>query len=138
MLILSLIHICVDRMMTKTIKEQILAVRNTGETNIDVYKRQDRTFARSTKVMGDSSRLSISPQDSLEHTILLGPTGSGKSTAMLSLILADIYAGRSVIVLDPKADLVNSILERIPDGRKDDVVVIDPSDPCLLYTSRCV
>lgn len=89
----------------------------------------DRTFARSTKVMGDSSRLSISPQDSLEHTILLGPTGSGKSTAMLSLILADIYAGRSVIVLDPKADLVNSILERIPDGRKDDVVVIDPSDP---------
>ena len=48
---------------------------------------------------------------------------------MLSLILADIYAGRSVIVIDPKADLVNSILERVPDDRAKDVVVIDPSDP---------
>ena len=89
----------------------------------------DRTFANSTEILGSSSKLSISPQDSLEHTILLGPTGAGKSTAMLSLILADIYAGRSVIVIDPKADLVNSILERVPDDRAQDVVVIDLSDP---------
>ena len=89
----------------------------------------DRTFANSTEILGSSSKLSISPQDSLEHTILLGPTGAGKSTAMLSLILADIYAGRSVIVIDPKADLVNSILERVPDDRAKDVVIIDPSDP---------
>ena len=89
----------------------------------------DRTFANSTEILGSSSKLSISPQDSLEHTILLGPTGAGKSTAMLSLILADIYAGRSVIVIDPKADLVNSILERVPDNRAKDVIVIDPSDP---------
>lgn len=89
----------------------------------------DRTYANSTEILGSSSKLSISPQDSLEHTILLGPTGAGKSTAMLSLILADIYAGRSVIVIDPKADLVNSILERVPDDRAKDVVVIDPSDP---------
>ena len=89
----------------------------------------DRTFANSTEILGSSSKLSISPQDSLEHTILLGPTGAGKSTAMLSLILADIYAGRSVIVIDPKADLVNSIMERVPDDRAKDVVVIDPSDP---------
>ena len=49
---------------------------------------------------------------------------------MLHLILADIRAGRSVLVIDPKADLVTDILERIPDSRKDDVVVLDPSDPC--------
>lgn len=76
----------------------------------------------------NSQKLSISPEDSLEHTILLGPTGSGKSTAMLNLILSDINAGRSVLVIDPKADLVTSILERIPTSRADDVVVIDPSD----------
>ena len=73
-------------------------------------------------------KLSISPKDSLEHTHLIGPTGSGKSTAMQHLILADINANRSVLVLDPKADLVNDILARIPEERADDVVVIDPAD----------
>ena len=33
---------------------------------------------------------------------------------MLHLILADINAGRSVLVLDPKADLINDLLMRIP------------------------
>lgn len=89
----------------------------------------DRTFATSDLGLG-GRKLSISPQDSLEHTVILGPTGSGKSTAMLNLILADIYAGRSVLVIDPKEDLVSNILECIPEGRIEDVVVISPSDPC--------
>lgn len=92
------------------------------------------TLAAMTGAKSDAlnpeKRLSISPKDSLEHTVLLGPTGAGKSTAMEKLILSDIKAGRSVLVIDPKADLVTSILERIPDERKEDVVVIDPSDPC--------
>lgn len=88
----------------------------------------DRVFA--TALGSETKLLSISPKDALEHTVLLGPTGSGKSTAMQSLILSDIRAGRSVLVLDPKADLVTDILARIPEERKDDVVVIDPSDPC--------
>ena len=86
-----------------------------------------RVYAVSTD--NDHKKLSISPKDALEHTVLLGPTGSGKSTAMEHLILSDIDAGRSVLVIDPKADLVTSILERLPEERKDDVVVIDPSDP---------
>lgn len=88
---------------------------------------QDRTFAVG---MGAAERvkLSISPRDSLEHTILLGPTGTGKSTTMLNLALADINAGRSVLVIDPKADLVNDILASLPESRKNDVIIIDPSD----------
>lgn len=88
----------------------------------------DRSFAVSMDA-ADPKKLSISPKDSLLHTVLLGPTGSGKSTAMQHLILSDIGAGRSVLVIDPKADLVNDILSRIPKEREDDVVVIDPSDP---------
>ena len=90
-------------------------------------ERSDRTFAVSDAE--PEKRLSISPRDALEHTSLLGPTGAGKSTAMLNLILADIEAERSVLVVDPKANLVNDILARVPDERKSDVVVIDPSDP---------
>lgn len=91
--------------------------------------QNDRSFALSMDITAPK-KLSISPRDGLEHTHLIGPTGSGKSTAMQHLILADIKAGRSVLVIDPKADLVNDILARIPENRSDEVVVLDPSDSC--------
>ena len=91
-----------------------------------INQKIDRSFAISMNAV-NPKRLSISPRDSLEHTVCLGPTGSGKSTAMLHLILADITAGRSVLVLDPKADLINDLLMRIPEKRMGDVVIIDPS-----------
>ena len=72
-------------------------------------------------------RLGISIGDALYHTVLLGPTGAGKSTALAHLALADIYAGRGVLLIDPKTDLVADILARIPEQRRDDVVVIDPT-----------
>jgi hypothetical protein len=81
------------------------------------------------KSEGGEVTLGISARDSLEHTAILGPTGSGKSTAMLSLIMADVNAGRSVLVIDPKSDLIGDILSRIPSERENDVVVLDPSDP---------
>lgn len=90
--------------------------------------QSDRSFAVSMDMV--PKKLSISPQDSLEHTHLIGPTGSGKSTAMEHLILSDIKAGRSVLAPDPKNDLVTSILARIPEERAGNVVVIDPSSPC--------
>lgn len=93
-----------------------------------VNAQSDRSFAVSMDMV--PRKLSISPRDSLEHTHLIGPTGSGKSTAMEHLILSDIKAGKSVILLDPKNDLVTSILTRIPEERTGDVVVIDPSSPC--------
>lgn len=91
--------------------------------------RAERCFALSMD-QPIPKRLSISPMDSLEHSVLLGPTGSGKSTILQHLILSDINAGRSVLVIDPKQDLVRDVLERIPQERMDEVVVIDPSDPC--------
>lgn len=92
-------------------------------------QKNDRSFAVSMEAI-NPKRLSISPRDSLEHCHLIGPTGSGKSTAMLHLILSDINAGRSVLVLDPKTDLVNDVLMRIPEERIDDLVIIDSSDSC--------
>ena len=71
-------------------------------------------------------RLSIA--DSRHHLHLLGPTGTGKTTAMLNLASQDIAAGRGVGVLDPKGDLVRGLLERLPRERIGDVVLISPED----------
>lgn len=86
-----------------------------------------RVFAASA-APGDNRLLGIAPRDQTFHAIAYGPSGSGKTTALLHLILVDIEAGRPVVVLDPKRQLVDDILARIPDHRLDDVVVLDASD----------
>ncbi|ODT03819.1 MAG: hypothetical protein ABS52_07785 [Gemmatimonadetes bacterium SCN 70-22] len=66
--------------------------------------------------------------DRLRHLYVVGQTGTGKSTLLLSRILADIAAGAGVCVMDPHGDLYRDILHRIPAERADDVVLIDPTD----------
>jgi hypothetical protein len=77
---------------------------------------------------GDKRMLGLNIDDALHHLHIIGPTGVGKSTLMLNLICQDIAAGRGVVVIDPKGDLVTDVLERIPHERQEDVVVLDPSD----------
>ncbi|GAA5158232.1 type IV secretory system conjugative DNA transfer family protein [Pseudonocardia eucalypti] len=67
----------------------------------------------------------------LSHSHLIGPTGSGKSTLLAQLIAADAAAGRSVLVVEPKGDLVTDVLRLLPPERHDDVIVIEPSDSAL-------
>jgi hypothetical protein len=92
----------------------------------ELPRKADRIFAR-TSAPGATVPVGISGPDSLFHTLFLGPTGSGKSTAMLNLICADIDAGNSVVVIDPKSDLVRDVLARVPASREADVVVLDPT-----------
>ena len=68
--------------------------------------------------------------DAVYHTHLLGPTGVGKSTVLLSLALADAAEGRGLLLLDPKGDLATDFLARLPQERAGDVVVLDPTNPC--------
>ena len=69
----------------------------------------------------------LSVADSRHHLHLLGPTGTGKTTVLLNLAAQDIAAGRGVAVLDPKGDLIEGLLGRIPASRMDDVVLITPN-----------
>lgn len=72
--------------------------------------------------------VALSADDSLRHLHLLGPTGVGKSTLMAHLALQDIEAGRGVVVIDPKGDLVADIAGRIPGEYMDEVVILDAAD----------
>ena len=47
---------------------------------------------------------------------------------MAAQIRQDIAAGRAVACIDPKGgDLIDEVLAHVPDNRRDDVVIIDPS-----------
>jgi energy-coupling factor transporter ATP-binding protein EcfA2 len=90
---------------------------------------ESRVFAMS---LDRRTKLSVSPHDAREHVLLFGPSGSGKSTAMLHMIMSDIYRNASLAVVDPKGELIEDILERIPPHRMDDVRLIDPTSPAPL------
>ncbi|NKY27726.1 type IV secretory system conjugative DNA transfer family protein [Nocardia gamkensis] len=76
---------------------------------------------------GISGTIGYDVLDSMRHTWVIGPNGTGKSTLLLNLIVQDLEAGRPVVVIEPK-DLVSDILARIPGERAGDVVLLDPLD----------
>jgi hypothetical protein len=86
-----------------------------------------RVVARAT-APGTDAHLALSARDALQHTHVLGPTGVGKSALLGRLIQQDIEDGRAVVVIEPKGDLVDDVLARLPDSRKDDVVILDAAD----------
>ncbi|APU15295.1 type IV secretory system conjugative DNA transfer family protein [Actinoalloteichus fjordicus] len=73
--------------------------------------------------------------DARHHLHVLGATGSGKSTLLANMILADAEAGRGLLVIDPKGDLVTDVLSRLPASAADRLVVFDADSrtppPCL-------
>ena len=77
---------------------------------------------------GHDERLALAVAPALHHLHVVGPTGTGKSTLLGNLIAADIAAGHGVVVIEPKGDLVDSVLRQVPPERRGDVVVLDPSD----------
>jgi hypothetical protein len=66
--------------------------------------------------------------DARQHVHILGATGSGKSTLLTRMILDDVAAHRGVVAIDPKGDLVNDVLARLPESAAGRTVVFDPDD----------
>jgi predicted DNA-binding transcriptional regulator AlpA len=77
---------------------------------------------------GATTTVSLSVEQRVRHTYVIGASGTGKSTLLLDLIMQDIGHGEGVAVLDPHGDLIDEVLRRMPDTRRDDVVLVDPAD----------
>jgi hypothetical protein len=73
-------------------------------------------------------QINLAVPDARQHIHVLGPTGVGKSTLIARLVLADFQAGRGTVVIDPKGDLIEDLLARIPAGRENEVDLLDPLD----------
>ena len=92
------------------------------------------TGVQSPKVLGDAQAggrrpVALAVADARYHLHVMGATGSGKSTLLTNLVLGDIEAGRGVVVIDPKGDLITDLCDRLPAGAESRTVLIDPEDP---------
>ncbi|HUA96102.1 MAG TPA: type IV secretory system conjugative DNA transfer family protein, partial [Acidimicrobiales bacterium] len=86
------------------------------------------------KLLGDAQAggrrpVALAVPDGRYHLHVMGATGSGKSTLLTNLVLGDVEAGRGVVVIDPKGDLITDLCDRLPETAASRTVLIDPEDP---------
>ena len=89
---------------------------------------------REGKALGDSDAggkraVVLRVPDARQHLHVVGSTGSGKSTLLTRLILQDAEAGRGVVVVDPKGDLVTDVQARLGRPARERTVLLDPASP---------
>ncbi|MDI6883361.1 MAG: type IV secretion system DNA-binding domain-containing protein [Patescibacteria group bacterium] len=66
--------------------------------------------------------------DRRRHIYMVGKSGVGKSKLLELLVRQDIAQGHGLCFIDPHGDVIEAILDFIPENRVEDVVLIDPSD----------
>ena len=66
--------------------------------------------------------------DRRAHTYVIGKTGTGKSTLIANLARQDMTAGEGFALIDPHGDLVQQVLESVPQSRQSDVTYFNVPD----------
>lgn len=66
--------------------------------------------------------------DRRRHLYIVGKSGVGKSKFIELMIRQDVVDGHGLCLIDPHGDVIEAILDFIPENRVRDVVLIDPSD----------
>ena len=73
-------------------------------------------------------RALLSADDRRRHLYVIGKTGTGKSTLLFNLMLADLAQGRGFALLDPHGDLAEAVINAVPPSRTNDVLYVNPAD----------
>jgi Type IV secretory pathway, VirD4 components len=66
--------------------------------------------------------------DRRRHMYIIGKSGVGKSKLLELMLRQDIAYGHGLCLMDPHGDVIDAMLEFVPENRIEDVVIIDPSD----------
>jgi hypothetical protein len=96
-----------------------------GMTNFDDNRK---TEIGHRHIWGGAAPFGIFNHDRRQHVFMVGQTGTGKSTLLKNIAIADIQAGAGLSLIDPHGDLAEEILQFIPPNRIDDVVYFNPAD----------
>jgi hypothetical protein len=75
--------------------------------------------------LGNKKEIRFTEEDRFRHLYIVGQTGTGKSTLLLTLALEDLKAGNGFCIMDPHGDLCDYIMERYPKERINDLIYFD-------------
>ncbi|MGC9968876.1 MAG: type IV secretion system DNA-binding domain-containing protein [Minisyncoccia bacterium] len=70
----------------------------------------------------------IKRHDRRRHLYIVGKSGVGKSKLLELMIRQDVAYGHGLCLMDPHGDVIDAILDFIPENRVNDVVLVDPTD----------
>jgi len=98
---------------------------------------EGRVFGVSTWPGHEERRLVQPPIGATGHSLLLGPSGSGKSWLLTNLFLGQVAAGDGAVLLDMKGDTATDTLSRIEPRRHRDVLILEPSSGLAVPGLRC-
>ena len=111
----------------KTLKGEPPANLPVAEGLSDEEKQKINFFAR-TEYRNRMAIFGIkNGEDRRRHVYILGKSGTGKSTLIANMAIADIRNRAGVAVIDPHGDLSDILLDFIPSYRVNDVAYLDPS-----------
>jgi hypothetical protein len=102
--------------------------RELGKTKAAPLQPREGVLVGVNTHAGKAVEVRLDAERRARHLHLIGASGSGKTNLLLQLLSGLIDQGEGLGVLDPHGDLVDDLLARIPQSRKDDVVLFDPSD----------
>ncbi len=88
----------------------------------------DIIFFGRTNFRNQLRKFGIKTDDRRRHMYLIGKTGVGKTTLLENMVLADIYLGHGLGLVDPHGDFAEKIIDYIPEHRVNDVVYVNPAD----------
>lgn len=77
---------------------------------------------------GNITLIGLAEDERRRHVYILGATGTGKSTMLLSMLKQDIENNKGICLIDPHGDLTEQVLSVIPRDRIKDVVYFNPDD----------
>jgi len=111
----------------KTLRGEPPANLPVSEGLNDDQKRQINFYAR-TEYKNRMTIFGIKRgEDRRRHMYILGKSGTGKTTLIANMAIADIRNREGVVVIDPHGDLSEILLDFIPSYRINDVAYLDPS-----------
>jgi len=112
----------------KTLKGEPPHNLPTSEGLTDEEKRQINFFGR-TEFKNRMAIFGIKRgEDRRRHMYILGKSGTGKTTLIANMAIADIRNREGVVVVDPHGDLSETLLDFIPSHRINDIVYLDPAN----------